>query len=125
MPASGGELLGIAEQEINQLINALPSDLKTIALKVPVIFEFKVKTDWIQDGVESDCLGLFVGPPYAEEGGTSVFVPAQIILFLENIWDMAEADEAEYRKELRRTYLHELGHFLGLAEEDIEQRGLE
>jgi len=35
-------------------------------------------------------------------------LPAQILLFLENIWDYAEDDETTYRDEVRVTYLHEL-----------------
>ncbi|NCC93758.1 MAG: hypothetical protein EOM10_10815, partial [Opitutae bacterium] len=30
-----------------------------------------------------------------------------------------------YRDEVRVTYYHELGHYLGLEEGDLEERGLE
>jgi len=52
-------------------------------------------------------------------------LPAQIILFLENLWDFAEEDEEFFREEVRTTYLHELGHYLGLNEIDLEERGLD
>ena len=52
-------------------------------------------------------------------------LPPGIILFLRNLWDLAEGDEPFYRAEVRTTYLHELGHFLGLDELDLEERGLE
>ena len=52
-------------------------------------------------------------------------LPPQIILFLENIWELAEEDEAVYREEIRTTLLHELGHYLGLDEIDLEERGLD
>jgi hypothetical protein len=52
-------------------------------------------------------------------------LPPQILLFLDNIWDLAEADESNYRDEVRLTYLHELGHYLGWNEEEIAQRGLD
>ena len=35
--------------------------------------------------------------------------PQQIILYLENIWDMAEGDEEFFREDVRDTFLHELG----------------
>jgi predicted Zn-dependent protease with MMP-like domain len=49
-------------------------------------------------------------------------------LFLENLWLMIEeegGDERDFRFEVRTTLLHELGHYLGLNEEDLEERGLE
>jgi predicted Zn-dependent protease with MMP-like domain len=47
------------------------------------------------------------------------------MLFLDEIWDEADGDEAVYRDEVRRTYLHELGHYLGLDEDGLAERGLE
>ena len=77
------------------------------------------------DGLEPDLLGLFVGASRAEsvEGGDPL--PPQILLFVDNIWDFAEGDEASFREEVRVTFFHELGHYLGLAEGDLEIRGLE
>ena len=75
------------------------------------------------DGQEGDLLGLFIGPELAHEGDEPM--PPQIILFLENLWDEAEGNERTFRKEVRITYLHELGHYLGLDEDDLFERGLE
>ena len=52
-------------------------------------------------------------------------LPPQIVLFLENILDYAEGDPAAFRDEVRLTYLHELGHYLGWDENEIAQRGLD
>jgi len=38
---------------------------------------------------------------------------------------MCGAEEDSYREEVRITFLHELGHYLGLDEGDLFQRGLE
>ena len=57
-------------------------------------------------------------------GTTMAPLPAQIILFLENIRDAAEGDDAVYQEEIRATLLHELGHYLGLDEADLDERGL-
>jgi predicted Zn-dependent protease with MMP-like domain len=45
--------------------------------------------------------------------------------FSENLWDYAEGDEEIFREEVRVTYFHELGHYLGLEEGDLEDRGIE
>ena len=52
-------------------------------------------------------------------------LPPQIILFLENLWDFSESDEEIFLDEVHTTLLHELGHYLGLGEDDLEERGLE
>ena len=52
-------------------------------------------------------------------------MPPQVILFLENIWELAEGDEEIFCDEIRKTFLHELGHYFGLDEADLTQRGLE
>ena len=75
------------------------------------------------DGIEQDTLGLFVGPEWAEAG--DVALPPQIMLYLENLWAEAETDERRFRDEIATTFLHELGHFFGLGEDDLRERGLE
>jgi predicted Zn-dependent protease with MMP-like domain len=49
----------------------------------------------------------------------------RIRLFLDNLWDHSEGDLRRFRDELRITLLHELGHFLGLDEEQVANLGLE
>jgi len=44
---------------------------------------------------------------------------------LENLWDFAGGEEEIFRDEVHTTLLHELGHHLGLDEEELTQRGLE
>jgi predicted Zn-dependent protease with MMP-like domain len=66
---------------------------------------------------------LFTGAEFVEE--ENVPLPPQIILFLENVWDFAEGDEVIFREEVRTTFLHELGHYLGLDEDELTERGLE
>ena len=77
------------------------------------------------ENVEPDILGLFVGGDLEHDAGAPPMLPAQILLFLENLWDHAEGDPAVFRDEVRITYLHELGHFLGWDEDEIARRGLE
>jgi predicted Zn-dependent protease with MMP-like domain len=77
------------------------------------------------DGIEADTLGLFVGESWEDTSSTPSPLPPQIILYLANLWDYAHEDDAEFRREVRRTYLHELGHFLGLDEEDLDLRDLD
>ena len=72
--------------------------------------------DFVAEGIEADSLGLFTGPAFDEESNSASPVPPQIILFLETLWDFAAEDEEIFLEEVHTTYLHELGHYLGLDE---------
>ena len=117
--------VALAEAEVQRTLRALPRPLRERATALPVTYEPRPNPELVDDGIEPDTLGLFVGEPFAERGLTTEPLPSQIILFLDNLWDFADGDEAIYREEIRTTYLHELGHYLGLDEIDLEDRGLE
>jgi predicted Zn-dependent protease with MMP-like domain len=113
----------LALAQVETIVAALPKPLRERAEKLPVTFERMPNVGLQADGIEADTLGLFVGPDFADEG--HVPMPPQIILFLENIWDFAEQDKEVFCDEVRTTFLHELGHFLGLDEDGLIGRGLE
>lgn len=112
-----------ALSEVEATLASLPEPLRMRAEKLPVILERQPNTELQADGIEADTLGLFTGAEFIEEN--DVPLPPQIILFLENIWDVAEANEKLFRVEVRTTFLHELGHYLGLDEDELTERGLE
>lgn len=117
------KLQSLALDEVEATLLALPEPLREQARQLPVTLERAPNAELQADGIEADTLGLFVGPEFAAEG--QVPMPPQIILFLENIWDMAEQDEGWFADEVGTTYLHELGHYLGLDEDELMERGLE
>ncbi len=117
-------LLAMAQAEVAATVRALPPDLRKHAQSLPVTYEPIPNEELAEDGMEEDLLGLFVGEEMAAIGTSLNPIPAQILLFLENIWDYSDADTERYREEIRATYLHELGHYLGLDEDDLEERGL-
>ena len=119
------KLRTLAQEEVEATLAALPAPLRERAQALPVTFERRPNTAHRRDGIEPDTLGLFVGPEFAYEETTALPLPPQIILFLENIWDLAEADEEVFCEEVHTTCLHELGHYLGLDEDDLFDRGLE
>ena len=125
MKLDWNKLQELALAEVEATLAALPEPLRERAEKLPVTFERVPNAGLQADGIEPDTLGLFVGPEYAYEETTALPLPPQIILFLENIWDLAEADEEFFCEEVHTTYLHELGHYLGLDEDDLFDRGLE
>lgn len=116
----------VAKKAVDALRRELPREMAARAAEVPVVMMARPTKAMVrEDGLDPDLLGLFVGPNRAEgwEGGDPL--PPEILLFLDNLWDYAEGDEDVFREEVRVTYFHELGHYLGLEEGDLEDRGLE
>jgi len=123
MKSDWPELQRLALEEIEATLNELPAPLRERAKQLPVTLERVPNAGLVADGIEADSLGLFTGAEFTEEG--HVPMPPQIILFLENLWDFVEKDEEVFLDEVHTTYLHELGHYLGLDEDDLFDRGLD
>jgi len=117
------KLRRLALTEVEATLEELPVALRERARVLPVTFERRPNRALQADGFAPDTLGMFVGPEFAEEGHSPM--PPQIILFLLNLWEFADADEGIFCKEVHTTYLHELGHYLGLNEGELTERGLE
>ena len=64
-------------------------------------------------------LGVFVGVPATQR---SVFAlpsgPARIVLYQKNIEAVCHSD-AEIRRQVRLTVIHEVGHYFGMSEEQL------
>lgn len=110
--------------EVARIRARLPEDLRLASEGVPVVCSLKPEASLLEDGeTEDDLLGLFVGESFDNTAGNFP-VPPQIYLFLANLWEFANGDPRVYLREVRKTYLHELGHFLGLSEGDLDARGM-
>ena len=119
-------LIVIARQVVEAAQRRLPADVRVVAEQVPVCYEPAPNAGILAEGWEPDVLGLFIGHEHGGElRSDGVPLPPQILLFLDNLWDYAEGDESLFRDEVRLTYLHELGHYLGWDEDDIARRGLD
>lgn len=118
------KLVTMASREVEKTVRALPPELRTEAEQVPVLYEAVPSAALQAEGIEADTLGLFTGGAFPDGETNRDPLPTQITLYLENLWELAEGDVEIYREEVRITLMHELGHYLGLDEEDLDERGL-
>jgi predicted Zn-dependent protease with MMP-like domain len=118
-------LVQIASDAVAATQRRLPPDIREAARAVPVRFEAAPAADVLADGFEPDLLGLFTGSPHGTELSGGDLEPPRIHLYTANLWDFAEEDVGAFRDEVRLTYLHELGHFLGWDEDQVAARGLD
>ncbi len=106
----------LAFEEAEHVLAQLPPDLRAEAETVVLL---------IEDSAEGDrvLLGLYEGVPLvARHIDSSPLQPDRITLFREPLQAMART-ETELRRQLRKTLIHELGHFFGFDEAELHRRG--
>jgi predicted Zn-dependent protease with MMP-like domain len=71
-------------------------------------------------------LGLFRGAPYGQKASMDPWshFPSSIVLYQRNLERFARS-RAELIQEIGVTLVHEVGHFLGLDEDELWERGLD
>ena len=113
------------ERAAKEAFDNLPRSIREEAERVPMVIEDFPSEDLIeQEDVSPQILGIFIGVPRTEAGVTDQPRDLdRIILFKRNL-EKACRDEQELVEEIRRTVTHEVGHYLGLDEDDLERLGI-
>jgi predicted Zn-dependent protease with MMP-like domain len=72
---------------------------------------------------DEDLLGLYDGPALTERSVSDAGdMPPTVILFYEPLLEACETED-ELVHEIQATILHEIGHYFGLDEDQLEQLG--
>ncbi len=108
----------IAQREVAEIQNALPEPIRARALEVPV-FLISAK-----DRQGEMCLGIFEGCSLMDGLPTQPDEMPRITLFVETLARAANYRRTVFLREVRTTYLHELGHYFGWDEGQIANAGL-
>jgi predicted Zn-dependent protease with MMP-like domain len=87
---------------------------------VPVLIERRPSRALVEDGFDPRAFGLFEGPTDAERDAP---LPTRIVLFACNLL-ASFPEEPELSEQIETTLLHEIGHFFGLDEDQLEELGL-
>lgn len=114
----------IADHVIRRAMEDLPRLIREAAAACPtepVLMAAALKEE---AGMDADLLGLFEGLTRAEPLPEVPDQFPRIRIFVDNLWDYAGGNLRAFREEVRITYLHELGHYLGFDEEGVEELGL-
>jgi predicted Zn-dependent protease with MMP-like domain len=106
------------EALVEQALEDLPLEFRKRLSNVAIIVE-----DLPPAGIEKQglLLGLFHGIPRREKSVFYSSPPDHIFLYQRNIEAVSRSD-ADIRRQIRETLLHEVGHYFGLKEEEL--RGL-
>jgi predicted Zn-dependent protease with MMP-like domain len=108
----------IAEAILAELQPDLRAEAETVILEI----EDRPTPEQIP-GPGQTLLGLYEGVPLVQRHADAVLMqPDRITLFREPLQTLART-EVELRRQIRKTLIHELGHFFGFDEDELKRRG--
>ncbi len=112
-------------QAAAEAIDNLPRSIREYVEDVPVLVEDFPSEDMIAtESVSPQILGLYVGTPKTEaEGAAQPQDLTRVILFKSNLEKVCSSRD-DLVEQIQVTVRHEIGHHLGLSEEDLERLGL-
>jgi len=106
-----------------QAYRQLPQPVKQALHNVDVaVEEWPTSPDLIPLEGNSSLLGLYTGVPLVEREGGGPSLPDRIIIYRQTILRSC-ANRGEVVQEIRTTLWHEVGHHLGMSEDDLDRLG--
>jgi predicted Zn-dependent protease with MMP-like domain len=106
---------------VEQALSGVPERFRRYLENVVVVVEEEpTEEDYDETDTpdEDELFGIFRGAPYFERDRSVSELPAQIALFRGPILRSCET-RGEAVREIRDTVVHELGHLLGLDDEEM------
>lgn len=118
------------DRQVDRVVARLPCEVKDIIVRVPLCVEDAPSRAVCREmklTSPSDLCGLFVGAPERDELSFPT-QPSTVFLYRRGLFEAAADDDgfvdtASLRREIKVTILHELGHFHGLDEGDLDALG--
>jgi predicted Zn-dependent protease with MMP-like domain len=112
------EFVKVAEETLDSLPEEFRSRIKNVAILVE---DFPANQRPPKLGQRRRLLlGIFHGVPATQKSVFDLSVgPAHIVLYQRNI-EAVCSSEAEVRRQIRQTLIHELGHYFGMTEEQLK-----
>jgi len=106
-------------------LDNLPRSIREYVDDVPVLVEDFPPADLLQhENISPQILGIYIGTPRTQAEITSTAPEmTRVMLFKRNLEKVCR-DESELIEQIQITVRHEIGHHLGLSEEDMERLGL-
>ncbi len=111
------------EQLVEEVLAELPARYRKLLENVVIIVENQPRLGRRRgrkpEPDDNLLLGEFVGVPRTEKSVFEPGPPDQVFLYQKNLEAICKSEE-EIHEQVRLTVLHELGHYFGLAENELE-----
>ena len=117
------------EAAAESALATLPDDLRKYVRNCPILIENLPDPELVQnENISPQSLGLFVGGPHSAPESIPwstepVGEPTRILLFRRNLEKVAQSRE-QLVEQIQITVKHEIGHYLGLDEDELDRLGL-
>jgi predicted Zn-dependent protease with MMP-like domain len=114
-------------KEVARVIDKLPKEFREQLRNVEIVVETRPSKELLLaeglDPREDTLYGIYQGVPLPDRSALDPpLLPDKITIFAEPLLeDFPDPDEL--REEIRLTVLHEIAHYFGMEEEDIEDLG--
>ena len=108
---------------VRRAYGQLPSQMLRSLDNVDIVVEESPgpdEKDLIEEG--SDLFGLYSGLPLTEREGGPPLLPDRIVIYRQPILRNSKT-RSEAEREIRITLWHEVGHYLGMSEDDLHRLG--
>ncbi len=109
------------EVYVEEALADVPPDFRKYLKNIVVVVEEEPSAaDYEETDTpeEEELFGIFRGLPYFERGAAVSHLPAQIAIFRGPILRCCQT-RGEAVREIRDTVVHEIGHMLGLGDEEM------
>jgi predicted Zn-dependent protease with MMP-like domain len=117
------------DRAVEDALTSLPQQIRDYLSNVAIAVEDVPDAEDLlasEPPLSPSILGIFRGSPLGDKASMDPWshFPSSIVLYQKNLERFAR-DHAELVDEIEITLIHEVGHFLGLDEEELWERGLE
>jgi predicted Zn-dependent protease with MMP-like domain/Flp pilus assembly protein TadD len=117
------------ERAAVEALEALPQNVREYVAGCPILIEELPDLDLVrQENLSPQVLGLFQGVPATEPGhapgGTAQRLDVDRILLFKRNLEKVAATREELVEQIQITVKHEIAHYLGLDEDEVERLGL-
>ncbi len=115
----------VFDAAVSDAISNLPLSIREYIANVPVLVEpYPSRELVVSEKVSPQLLGIFIGTPRTEAATTAPSSGLdRVLIFRKNLEKVCQ-DAEELIDQIGITVRHEIGHYLGLDEDDMERLGL-
>jgi predicted Zn-dependent protease with MMP-like domain/Flp pilus assembly protein TadD len=110
---------------VDEALANLPRSIREYVENVPVLVEDFPESSLVRhENVSPQVLGLFLGVPRTEASVTAQPSHVDRVLIFKKNLEKVCRDRDELIEQIQVTVRHEIGHYLGLDEDDLDRLGL-
>ena len=119
-------MIHMSRREFNRLLRRayqqVPSAMREAVHNVDITVE-----EWPSEAMQLEVgrgmlFGLYTGVPLTQREGGEPVLPDRIVIYRQPILRSCST-RMEAEREIRTTLLHEVGHYLGMEEEELHRLG--